>query len=94
MRFDFVSLGFDSQDDIDDSKEKQFTDKVNEKLQNIISEMRVCLGKLKLQISFEMRESLGKLKLQISFEMRESLGKLKLQNIISEMRVIGRKHLL
>ena len=78
MRFDFVSLGFDSQDDIDDSKEKQFTDKVNEKLQNIISEMRVCLGKLKLQISFEMRES---------------LGKLKLQNIISEMRVIGRKHL-
>ena len=37
----FLFQGFDSQDDIDDSKEKQFTDKVNDKLQNIISEMRV-----------------------------------------------------
>ena len=36
-------LGFDSQDDIDDSKEKQFTDKVNEKLQNIIAEMKASL---------------------------------------------------
>ena len=36
-----LAPGFDSQDDIDDSKEKQFTDKVNEKLQNIIAEMRV-----------------------------------------------------
>jgi len=37
---DMAIEGFDSQDDIDDSKEKQFTDKVNDKLQNIISEMR------------------------------------------------------
>lgn len=37
---DMAIEGFDSQDDIDDSKEKQFTDKVNEKLQNIIAEMK------------------------------------------------------
>ena len=37
----YPHIGFDSQDDIDDTKEKQFTDKVNEKLQNIIAEMKV-----------------------------------------------------